>query len=805
MVNPEVLQAEGNNSVRKIYVDSEGLVWIGHFQTSLLRYDPSRDEFTHFIPDLTEPSCVMANSVFSLYRDRAGILWVGYGIGGGINKLVDGAERFGHYHHIPDNPNSLNTNLVIAIAGQGDTLWFGTFSGLDRWNRTTGEWKNYQSNPTVPFSLVYSTVHSVYVDSQGTLWAGTEEGLERYDPAIDGFVHLGGPSVMWMHEGPSGRFWLATTDGLYEYDRELERFNFIKIGYAHKIMVHEDQRGIVWVGTAGDGLERYDPSTNNWRFYKSDPNDPTSLSHDTVEAILEDSSGAIWVATDSGLNRLDEERGRFTRFTVADGLANDRIMGLLEDDLGDLWLATDSGLSRLHPDTSTIENYTTHDGVQGPNFWRNSYYKSEEGELFFGGANGINAFFPENIVPNLLVPPVVITRVSLFNKPLRTDLPTGEQLTFSYDENFLSFDFVALDYTDPAQNQYAYQMVGLDPDWVQAGNRRHADYPNLRPGDYTFRVIGSNNDGVWNEDGASVAITIQPPFWETPWFIGLVIAALIGVGYGAYRYRVRSLRERSLQLEEDVAERTAELQTTNLQLEREITERQRVEKALAEKAAETAVNEERNRLARELHDAVTQTLFSASLLAEALPTSWENDPDEGRQLLIDIRQLSRGALAEMRTLLHELRPTTIAETDFSELLRQLAEAVTGREGVPVKVDVHCRCNLPPDVHVALYRIAQESLNNVVKHARASEVSIRLECSKCMDDGDAAHVARKVSLTVEDNGRGFDGQKHMAEGMGLGIMRERAESVGAALRITSQPGEGTRTEVVWEDTEKDDDG
>ena len=803
MVNPQGLQAEGNNSIRKIYVDSEGLVWSGHFQSSLLRYDPVEDEFTHFIPDLTDPASVSNNSVLAMYRDRAGILWVGQGIGGGVDKLNDGAERFGHYRHIPDDPNSLNTNLVISIAGRGDTLYFGTFSGLNRWNRATGEWKEYQPNPTVPISLVYSTVRSIYVDSEGTLWAGTEMGLERYDPSDDGFIHLGGPVVMWMHEGPSGRFWLATNDGLYEFDRDLERFNFIQRGNASKIMVHEDREGIVWVGTEGDGLERYDPSTESWTIFERDPDDPNSLSHNSVEAILEDSSGVIWAATGGGLNRLDEGSGTFTRFTVADGLANDRINGLLEDDFGDLWLATDAGLSRFYPDNGTFDNYTTSDGVQGPNFWRNSYYKGEEGELFFGGANGINAFFPENIVPNPLVPPVVITRVSLFNQPLRADLPPGEQLTFNYDENFLSFDFAALDYSDSAQNQYAYWMEGLDDDWVQAGTRRHADYPNLQPGDYIFHVKGSNNDGVWNEEGASVYITIAPPFWQTPWFIGLVIAALIGAGYGAYRYRVRSLQARSLQLEKEVADRTTELQSANQQLEQEITERERAEQALAERAAETAVVEERSRLARELHDAVTQTLFSASLLAEALPKSWERDPEEGGQLLKEIRQLSRGALAEMRTLLHELRPTTIAETDLGDLLRQLAATVTGREGIPVNLEISCHCELDPDVHVALYRIAQESLNNIVKHARASEVWIQLACTKCAADGDASLIAWRVTLTIRDDGRGFDMEQVAAEGMGLGIMRERAESVGAALQIDSQSGEGTRIEVVWDDTELED--
>jgi two-component system nitrate/nitrite sensor histidine kinase NarX len=243
-------------------------------------------------------------------------------------------------------------------------------------------------------------------------------------------------------------------------------------------------------------------------------------------------------------------------------------------------------------------------------------------------------------------------------------------------------------------------------------------------------------------------------------------------------------------LEAQVQDRTAALADAN--------------ELLAQERAETAVAEERNRLARELHDAVTQTLFSASLLAEALPTSWENNPEEGRQLLGEIRQLSRGALAEMRTLLHELRPTTIAETALDELLRQLAEAVTGREGIPVDVVVDCRCDLPADVHIALYRIAQEALNNIVKHARATEISIQLNCTRCTTDIDSSFLASRISLIIKDDGRGFDINQLTSEGMGLAIMHERADSIGAALRITSPPGQGTRIEVVWNETEKEDD-
>jgi signal transduction histidine kinase len=216
---------------------------------------------------------------------------------------------------------------------------------------------------------------------------------------------------------------------------------------------------------------------------------------------------------------------------------------------------------------------------------------------------------------------------------------------------------------------------------------------------------------------------------------------------------------------------------------------------LRNRAEETAVAMERNRLARDLHDAVTQTLFSASLIAEILPSVWESDQSEARDLLKELRRLSRGALAEMRTLLLELRPTTLVEADIGDLLRQLAETVTGRTGANVAVTVEGTGRLPSDVHVALYRIAQEALNNVVKHAKASDVSVKLHYAALPSErgGDALGQAE---LSVSDDGRGFDPGLVRSNRLGLGIMRERVEALGGELVIRSQPGGGTQIAVSW---------
>jgi len=226
---------------------------------------------------------------------------------------------------------------------------------------------------------------------------------------------------------------------------------------------------------------------------------------------------------------------------------------------------------------------------------------------------------------------------------------------------------------------------------------------------------------------------------------------------------------------------------------------------LYERSQELAVLEERSRLARELHDAVTQTLFSASLVAEALPVTWEKNPEEGRGLLQELRGLSRGALAEMRTLLLELRPAALMETRLEDLLRQLGEAASGRAGIPVAVQVEGQAGLPPDVQIALYRITQEALNNVVKHARAHQVSVRL-CypdseqmagSKIAGVADSVETGKRVLLSIQDDGRGFDPTQIPHNRLGLGIMQERAQAIGANLTVESQPGHGTQVTVLWE--------
>jgi signal transduction histidine kinase len=375
----------------------------------------------------------------------------------------------------------------------------------------------------------------------------------------------------------------------------------------------------------------------------------------------------------------------------------------------------------------------------------------------------------------------VITAFSVPNQTVRTDLPPNEHIQLSYQENYVSFEFAALDYAISEKNQYAYRMEGLNEDWVYAGTRRHVEYPDLRPGRYVFRVKGSNNDGVWNEEGVAVRVTITPPFWETWWFRGIVALALLGMAIGGYRLRVRTIEARSRELEIQVEQRTAELR-------REIDQRMQVEEALRQSEMEQAVAAERSRLARDLHDSVTQSIYSLTLLAEA----GQRMIQAGDLQQIDANQARLGeiaqqALQEMRLMVYELRPLALRSEGLIGALEQRLEAVERRAGVEARLLVKGEVELPTELEEELYRIAQEALNNALKHARAFAVTVDVR----VEEG-------SIALEVIDDGRGFDPEAVSdAAGLGLVGMKERAEKIGGTLQVISAPGKGTRVRVCLE--------
>ncbi|MCP4219578.1 MAG: PAS domain-containing protein, partial [bacterium] len=339
--------------------------------------------------------------------------------------------------------------------------------------------------------------------------------------------------------------------------------------------IYENPREVLWIGTAGNGLIRLDTKTYAVRQYRNEPNDPHSLSSNSVLCVCRHSSGSLWVATSgAGLNRLDETSGHFTHFSVDEGLPSNSIYSILEDGNGRLWMSTNNGLAQFNISDGKFINYTPADGLQGKEFNQGAYHKGRSGMLYFGGLNGFNSFNPADIYSNPNVPPIVVTDFKIFGKSVAPD-PRGRYrysghqqaaIDLSYRDNFISFEFAALEYSDSQNNQYAYKMEGFDSQWVKCGTRRYAGYTNLDGGNYTLRIRGSNSDGTWNMEGLTMHIKVNPPLWKTLWFrilLMVIFAGLLILVFWARTLALQNKIRRQEQVRETLTESKIQLEKAN--------------------------------------------------------------------------------------------------------------------------------------------------------------------------------------------------------------------------------------------------
>jgi signal transduction histidine kinase/CheY-like chemotaxis protein/ligand-binding sensor domain-containing protein len=590
--NPDPKQEDPNGLwstvVWTIYVDQQGEVWIGSDAGGLHKYNRDTGTFEHYMNDPSDPRSLSGNTVHSIYQDRAGVLWVGSELNG-LNKFDRWAKKFRLYRHDPDNPNTLSANDVKAVyEDQNDVLWVSALGKLNRLDRKSGEITHYQGDPDEPgLGAGEHGILTILADRAGSIWLGTwNGGLKKFDPiSVRNTVYLpeSGVStwstnvILTLYETQSGELWVGTfSGGLYKFDRATSEFsahyqhnpdNPQSLSHDLVLTIYEDRAGTLWIGTGG-GLSRFDPETGGFTNYKSDIEDPQSLSNDSVTTILEDQTGMFWVGTADGLNEFDPLTGKvIARYGEKDGMSSASIGGLLADEQGNLWLSTGRGLSKFDPRTETFTNYGPRDGIQGYEFNRAAAHECSNGELFFGGTNGLNGFDPAQVQENPYVPPIVLTDFQLFNKsvkvgensPLKEPLGQTSELVLTYKDYVISFEFASLHYSHPPNNRYAYILEGFEKEWNYVGDRRFVTYTSLPPGEYTFRVKGTNSDGVWNEDGAALKVIITPPFWVTWWFRALVAVVLVGGALSVYQIRVRSLQAQQKALERLVAERTVEL------------------------------------------------------------------------------------------------------------------------------------------------------------------------------------------------------------------------------------------------------
>jgi signal transduction histidine kinase/ligand-binding sensor domain-containing protein len=784
-----------STEISSIFEDSSGVLWIGTIGGGLSFFNRETGTFINYRNDHLDPFSLSNNFVKSIFQDREAGLWFGT-IAGGLNKLDIDKRVFAHYQRDHDNPNSLSDNWVRSFYEDASgNIWIGTIGGgLNQFNPENEQFKHYVNDPSNPDSLSNNQVSHISQDSQGMLWVGTGSGVDKLDPSTGIFTHYqhdpDDPSslsenngVVLIIEDREGVLWVGTGGGgLNRFDQETETFRrFLHDPNDPQSLINNDvwniaqtQDGTLWIGTAG-GLDRYEPETESFTHYQNDPDDPSSLSHNFVGPILEDQDGMLWLGTiGGGLNKLDRTSGRFTHFREKEGLPSDVIMGIIEDDQGYFWISSLKGLTKFDPRTETFQNYYETDGLPMKGFNGGALTKSSDGKIYVGGIEGFIAFHPNQIQNNPYIPSIVVTNIYIDGEETVEGEPSNKirEIVLEWPANTFEFEYAALSYSNPDENQYSYYLEGFEDTWNEVGTRRYGRYTSLHGGTYTLHVKGSNNDGVWNETGSEVKITVVPPYWETWWFRGAVLLLLLGGVIGGFRLRVRSLETRSLELESQVEQRTLELM--------------KIQENLKQSEMEKAISEERARLARDLHDSVTQSIYSLTLLAEAGQRMIKNgDIPQAESNHLRLREIAQEALQEMRLLVYELRPQALRSEGLVGALEQRLEAVERRAGINARLVVNVEFEIPAELEVDLLHISQEALNNALKHSKASEVMLSLHTEEDY-----------LVLEVKDNGQGFDQELVRGKGgMGLTNMAERVEKIGGKLTIQSDPENGTTVGII----------
>lgn len=527
-----------NNGIWCFHKDREGILWIGTSGGGINYYNPKKYKFKIFTYKGSNPNSLSYNNVTCFYEDQKSLIWIGTD-GGGVNVYDPGTGRFTIFKHEPSNPYSISGNAILCITEDKDhDIWIGTWdAGLNRFDRKTGRFIHYMPDKNNSSSISGRTIWNLALDKNDTLWLGTfNVGTDLFD----------------KNKGVIRRF-------------RTDPDNPKAIVGKRDWVFFEDFEKNVWISTTA-GLNFYDCKTNSFKKYIFNGN--------VIAAFCKDKDGNLWVGTSTnGVYFCKPDGTILYTYDISNGLPSNIIQSIIEDNAGNIWISSNSGISKFDHRTKNFRNYSKEDGLQGDQFKQQSALITRKGEIYFGGYNGFNSFYPDSLKINDFIPPVYITDFQIFNKPVHFGYPGAQfqsyigetkEITLKWNQSVFSFTFSAINYSHPEKNQYAYIMESFEKDWNYTdASRRYVTYTNLDPGKYTFKVKASNNDRVWNEKGVSLSIIILPPWWETLWFRLIMISTVIFVLVFVFISRVRHLKNQKILLEKLVTVKTAELHEKN--------------------------------------------------------------------------------------------------------------------------------------------------------------------------------------------------------------------------------------------------
>ncbi len=794
------------NVLTAAFVDRYGELWCGSAAGGgLNRYDPQSDSFLLYARDPTDPQSLGVNNVLALYEDRSGILWIG-GLNGGTSRLSRHKQRFRHYRRSAQELPELADNMVFSILESRDgSFWVGNMEGgiyrYDSGRRQIVE--RYFQNPGGARDIGSGFVRALYEDSAGRIWAGTAGGgLSQIDPASGTVTDRWTASVSdprgLTHnllynivEDRRGQIWIGTQNGVSRLDPETGRVRrflpsadpaSVRPGPIHA--VYEDRSGTVWVG-GFTGLSRFDRETEGFEHFLHDPDDPETLTRNHAMALYDDGEGHLYVAIyGGGLNRLDLATGKVTRFQ--EGLASDVLYTLEADADGYLWMSSNQGLARFDPRSETFVTYDRSHGLQGNEFNGRSAFQTADGELLFGGTNGITAFYPRDIRPSDFRPPVVLTAFRKFDQDVAVPGGLGavEQMEIDWRDRFFSFEFAALDYTSPENVRYAYMLEGFDEEWIESDDRRYASYTNLDGGTYTFRVRGTNGDGVWSDQEISIEVVVAAKPWKTWWAYTLYAVAAIAAAVGYQRYKNRRYQR----------EVRAHREETRRQ--RLVAERLRQIDTMKDEFLANTSHELRTPLNGIIGIAESLLDGVAGTLAASMRTNLFLIASSGRRLshlVDDILDFSKLKNREI-----DLQRRAVSMREVVEIVLTLSEPLVAERELKLRNEVPQDLPEVSGDENRLQQVLHNLVGNAVKFTDTGTVSVA-----------AREVGEFVEVSVTDTGIGIPPRKvdrifesfeqadastareYGGTGLGLTITRQLVELHGGRVGVESEVGKGSR--------------
>jgi signal transduction histidine kinase/ligand-binding sensor domain-containing protein len=753
--------------------DKQGNLWMATSSgIGLIEMETGRKRFIRYHYHPGDPHSIGSDRLNSVFKARDGNIWTG--LDNGVNVFQQTTPQFQAFRAEENNPQSLSEGMVSALYDDASgTLWVGNGSGVDQVDRKTG-----MRVASIQCGLSNKPSVIAFVrDSHGTMWCGTfSDGLLEYDPVTKRHKHfrhdpadpttISNDRVYQAFFAHNGILWIGTDDGLDRFEPATGTFHTYRVETSSRtsqryIAIAEDSKGILWLGSYGSGLHRFDPRTGQFTVYSANPADARSLRDSMVSTVHVSGGDIVWAGTQNGLNKLDPSTGRFTAYDVKSGLPGNLIDCIQEDDRGNLWLSTNKGLSRFNLRTEAVANYTVIDGLPGNDLtgW-SACAKNRRGELFFGGLAGAVVFAPDKLTESRYVPDLVLTDFQMAGVDarigngaiLRNAISYTNAITIPHGKDtFFSVAFSGLPFMSPESVHYRYKLEGLDKDWYEVdGSARRASFTTLPAGNYTLRIQAKGFRGPWSEPGVTLGIDVLPAWWAT-WWVRLLYA--VAVVFAIWWWH-----------------RTRMMQVSHQLLVR----------------AEERINE-RTRIAQDLHDTLLQGLFSASMQLTIATQSLPNDM-EAKSLVQRASEMLTLMIEESRNTVRGLRVHHLKRDSLESAIAAVPEDLGSGSNMRCNVVVEgTRRLLRPAIRDQLYWIARESISNALRHSHGTAVETVLEYSRARfrlivrDDG--AGIDPQMLRSNRSNHWGLVGIRERAQKIGGNITLSSAEGAGTEITLT----------------------